>query len=63
MPAPAPYAPDLDKPGTTPSDAPRTAVRVASNELMRGQRSIEINHAGQNYRLSVTRENKLILTK
>lgn len=37
--------------------------RVSSAELLRGQSTVEIEHAGQRYWLRVTRENKLILTK
>lgn len=37
--------------------------RVASEELLRGNSAVEIDHAGQRYLLRVTRENKLILTK
>jgi len=37
--------------------------RIASEELLRGNSALEIDHAGQRYLLRVTRENKLILTK
>lgn len=40
-----------------------SAPRIDSQLLLRGQRTIEIDHAGQRYTLRVTRENKLILTK
>ncbi|CAO3361258.1 hemin uptake protein HemP [Azospirillum melinis] len=36
---------------------------VESGRLMSGSREIVIQHAGQSYRLRVTRANKLILTK
>ncbi len=36
---------------------------VNSQELMQGQREIIIRHAGEAYRLSVTRAGKLILRK
>lgn len=36
---------------------------VESVRLMSGSREIVIQHAGQSYRLRVTRANKLILTK
>jgi hemin uptake protein HemP len=36
---------------------------VESIGLMAGSREIVIQHAGQSYRLRVTRANKLILTK
>jgi len=34
-----------------------------SRELFRGRRELQIAHGGQIYRLSVTRQGKLILTK
>jgi len=34
-----------------------------SPELFRGHREVRIEHAGQTYRLRITRQNKLILTK
>lgn len=45
---------------------PQTAdsiPRIDSQQLLLGQRTIEIDHSGQRYTLRVTRENKLILTK
>ena len=42
---------------------PRDAVRIASTELFRGGREIVIVHRGQEYRLHITRADKLILTK
>ena len=42
--------------------APPTA-RVASAELFRGGRKIVIVHRGQEYRLFITKADKLILTK
>ena len=48
----------------------QTVHKVASDErptpvatLLRGRRETLIEHAGQIYRLQVTRNNKLILTK
>ena len=38
-------------------------IMLDSESLLQGQRVIEINHEGQCYRLSKTRQNKLILTK
>jgi hemin uptake protein HemP len=38
-------------------------VRIASAELFRGRRDIVILHRGQEYRLRITRSEKLILTK
>jgi hemin uptake protein HemP len=47
-----------------PAGAPVPAVaRVASSELFRGEREIVILHRGQEYRLHITKADKLILTK
>ncbi|HUR38669.1 MAG TPA: hemin uptake protein HemP [Planctomycetota bacterium] len=43
--------------------APVERKRVTSAELLRGERQILILHAGQEYRLQVTKNDKLILTK
>ena len=43
--------------------APRESVRIASTELFRGRREIVIVHRGQEYRLHITKADKLILTK
>lgn len=37
--------------------------RLESEQILRGNNTVEIEHAGQRYLLRVTRENKLILTK
>ena len=55
-----------DDPGETraarePAAAP--AVRIASADLFRGRRDIVILHRGQEYRLHITKADKLILTK
>ncbi|TFY96723.1 hemin uptake protein HemP [Ramlibacter rhizophilus] len=63
--------PPLQQGHESPQDAasasePRAAQRpplVRSDELMRGQRAIEISHNGVLYRLQATRLGKLILTK
>ena len=39
------------------------AVRIVSSELFRGRREIVIVHRGQEYRLHITKADKLILTK
>ena len=39
------------------------AARVASSELFRGRREVVIEHHGQEYRLLITKADKLILTK
>lgn len=38
-------------------------LRLESEQILRGNNTVEIEHAGQRYLLRVTRENKLILTK
>jgi len=40
-----------------------TAQRVDSHRLLGGGRELVIDHAGQEYRLRLTRNDKLILTK
>ena len=49
---------DADGGGAGPSH-----VRLSSREILRGQREIVILHGGHEYRLRVTRADKLILTK
>ena len=46
---------------SVPSPVP--APRVPYAELSGGRREVFIEHAGQVYRLSLTAQNKLILTK
>jgi len=56
----------IEDPGEPPiarEAAPRDAVRIASAELFRGRREIVIVHRGQEYRLHITKADKLILTK
>ncbi|WP_291137115.1 hemin uptake protein HemP [Hydrogenophaga sp.] len=43
--------------------AAATPPRVPFAELSSGRREVYIEHAGQVYRLSLTAQNKLILTK
>jgi hemin uptake protein HemP len=38
-------------------------LRLSSRELFRGEREIVILHGGHEYRLRITRADKLILTK
>lgn len=53
----------------TTADAPRPvrsearAPRIDSQRLLSGGRELVIEHAGQEYRLRLTRNDKLILTK
>ena len=57
----------IDDPAEAPrareASAPRASVRIASTELFRGRREIVIVHRGQEYRLHITKADKLILTK
>ena len=48
-------SPQADQEGT-----PRT---VSSSELLQGARMMIIEHAGQSYRLTITKNDKLILQK
>jgi hemin uptake protein HemP len=48
---------------TTPVDSNTARPRIESEVILRGNTTVEIEHAGQRYLLRVTRENKLILTK
>ncbi len=51
---------------SAPAAAPTAAdlpPRVDSHQLLRGHRTIEIEHGEQRYTLRVTKDNKLILTK
>jgi hemin uptake protein HemP len=48
---------------SAPAQAPGAIPRVAFAELSGGRREVFIEHAGQVYRLSLTAQNKLILTK
>jgi len=41
----------------------RSLQRVDSHRLLGGQRELVIEHAGQEYHLRLTRNDKLILTK
>jgi hemin uptake protein HemP len=47
-----------------PADlGPSAPARVVSSDLFRGEREIVIVHHGQEYRLFITKADKLILTK
>ena len=46
-----------------PPTAAPASPRVASSELFRGRREVVIVHRDQEYRLSITKADKLILTK
>jgi hemin uptake protein HemP len=45
------------------SIAVQASESVQSTDLFKGQKSILIEHNGHNYRLQMTRQGKLILTK
>ena len=45
------------------SQSARVVARIASDQLMKGQREIIIQHGREEYRLRVTAAGKLILTK
>ena len=45
------------------SASPNGAQRIDSHRLLAGGRELVIDHAGQEYRLRLTRNDKLILTK
>lgn len=48
---------------TNPAAGPPAGRVVASDELLGREKSVWIRHAGEFYRLSVTKQGKLILTK
>ncbi len=54
-------------PNSTPLDEVREPApplpRVDSQQLFEGQRELIIQHQGEEYRLRITRHDKLILTK
>lgn len=60
MSTPLPAHPPLPQPAPL---APASAARLSSEALLRGRREVEIDHAGQVYRLRLTTLGKLILTK
>jgi len=48
----------------TASGTQTTSLKnLTSSELFRGDRQLIIRHAGEEYRLSITSKDKLILTK
>lgn len=54
---------DSGEPGAARERATGPAVRIVSTELFRGRREVVIVHRGQEYRLHITKADKLILTK
>ncbi|WP_395679863.1 hemin uptake protein HemP [Dokdonella sp.] len=55
--------PENTNPSGVTSVAPPRAARISSGRLLAGQRELVIEHAGQEYHLRLTRNDKLILTK
>lgn len=56
------------QPLVNPADPQKTAGHalgpaVNSHDLLRGQKTVSIDHNGERYRLQCTRSGKLILTK
>jgi hemin uptake protein HemP len=49
--------------GAPPQDGDGSLLRLASETLFQGSRTVVIAHRGQEYRLHITRAGKLILTK
>jgi len=58
---------DGEKSGSSQQDAaktvPLTPIRLDSANLFNGQDEVRLIHRGQEYRLRITRQGKLILTK
>jgi hemin uptake protein HemP len=52
-----------DGAGPTPPPPEPRPQPLRSEVLLRGRRLVEITHNGETYRLQVTRQGKLILTK
>ncbi|MEJ2611926.1 MAG: hemin uptake protein HemP [Candidatus Thiodiazotropha sp.] len=48
---------------TNASRPPSAQIHFDTHELFQGRQELLIQHAGQLYRLRITRQNKLILTK
>lgn len=57
-----PDSPDKTPPGQEPA-RPGEPLTISSDELFRGARIVAITHAGETYRLLITRNNRLILQK
>ena len=54
------HATKLSRPGA--ADAP-TKRRLSSDELLTGKKELVIEHGGDEYRLRITNNGKLLLTK
>ena len=55
--------PSTVQPPSPPPPTPVPAVQVQFGQLSGGRRDVFIEHDGQHYKLSLTAQNKLILTK
>ena len=60
MPLPSPLPPPASPPSERTSAPPDV---IATHALFRGSQEILISHNGEHYRLRITRNGKLILTK
>ncbi len=60
-----PKLPDDPECGCQADDGtlPALGESIDSSQILRGRREVRIGHAGETYRLLVTRNNKLILQK
>lgn len=58
---PSNIAGNSDQPDTRQQPANRRVLLAA--ELFRGDKEVVIHHDGHDYRLRITRQNKMILTK
>lgn len=52
-----------DKPSKQKGDQRSLARAVEADSLLQGEKQVVIRHAGEEYRLIVTRNNRLILQK
>ena len=58
-----PAARNLQKDIPLASQAARQSDAIRSEDLFRGQTEVRVLHRGDEYRLRITRQGKLILTK
>ena len=52
-----------ERQGRPSADGVQPPRRVSTSELLQGSRMLIIEHAGQSYRLTITKNDKLILQK
>jgi len=60
---PPPLTATVPPPALATASSTEAARTISSQELMQGHRELLIEHAGETYRLRVTRNGKLILNK